>query len=337
MAADSRHKPATSDFPLHAFEICRSTDFEEVRALVRAEFDLDVVPTARGDTATDAVISCLNLPGLSLTYVHYGPPVEVRVRQPGRNYNVVLPLAGRVERDYADETQVCVPTRTSLRSPCRFMRTRFSAGARRVNLAIGRDTMVRRLSTLMGEGVYDDLVFERRLDLAHGFGASLRSYLFWAMGEFDRGAAWVNDDHMIAQVEDWIFSALLFSQPHNYTERLDRDRSRPAPKGVKRAVDFIHAHPERPLRLEDLVAVSGVPGRTLRKHFRDTFGVPPMAYLRKVRFERARRDLLDAAPGDTVADVAWRWGIRHMGRFSVDYRRLFGETPSQTARRRGRP
>ena len=188
MAADTRHKPATSDFPLHAFEICRSTDFEEVRALVRAEFDLDVVPTARGDTATDAVISCLNLPGLSLTYVHYGPPVEVRVRQPGRNYNVVLPLAGRVERDYADETQVCVPTRTSLRSPCRFTRTRFSAGARRVNLAIGRDAMVRRLSTLMGEGAYDDLVFERRLDLAHGFGASLRSYLFWAMGEFDRGA-----------------------------------------------------------------------------------------------------------------------------------------------------
>ena len=47
-------------------------------------------------------------------------------------------------------------------------------------------------------------------------------------------------------------------------------------------------------------------------------------------FQRARADLLDASPVETVNDIAWRWGFRNMGRFSVEYRRLFGERPSET-------
>jgi len=34
-----------------------------------------------------------------------------------------------------------------------------------------------------------------------------------------------------------------------------------------------------------------------------------------------------------VTDVALDWGFLHFGWFSQDYRRLFGETPSQTLHR----
>jgi len=33
------------------------------------------------------------------------------------------------------------------------------------------------------------------------------------------------------------------------------------------------------------------------------------------------------------ADVAWRWAFWHQSRFAADYRRLFGELPSETPRR----
>lgn len=37
-----------------------------------------------------------------------------------------------------------------------------------------------------------------------------------------------------------------------------------------------------------------------------------------------------------MTQVAYRWGFNHLSRFAADYRRLFGEVPSQTLRRRRR-
>jgi transcriptional regulator GlxA family with amidase domain len=59
-----------------------------------------------------------------------------------------------------------------------------------------------------------------------------------------------------------------------------------------------------------------------------------MHYLRDLRMERARAELLS---GDThnIAGVALRWGFAHMGRFSAGYKERYGESPSQSLRRRG--
>jgi transcriptional regulator GlxA family with amidase domain len=59
-----------------------------------------------------------------------------------------------------------------------------------------------------------------------------------------------------------------------------------------------------------------------------------MAYLRTVRMQRVREDLLKACDGDTVSAIATRWGFFEFGRFAGQYRKLYGETPSETLRRR---
>jgi transcriptional regulator GlxA family with amidase domain len=88
------------------------------------------------------------------------------------------------------------------------------------------------------------------------------------------------------------------------------------------------------LTLTDIVVASGVPGRTLFKHFRDFKGMSPMKYLRNARYTRIRDELMRADPDASVTEVALRWGVSHMGRFSVEYRRRFGESPSHTLGRR---
>jgi AraC family ethanolamine operon transcriptional activator len=74
--------------------------------------------------------------------------------------------------------------------------------------------------------------------------------------------------------------------------------------------------------------------RTIELGFQEVFGTTPRAYQRALRLNAARRDLLARRGADSVTAVALRWNLTHLGRFSVDYRRMFGEMPSATLRRR---
>jgi transcriptional regulator GlxA family with amidase domain len=134
-------------------------------------------------------------------------------------------------------------------------------------------------------------------------------------------------------LQQFIFTALLVSHPHNYSAALQRLERPIAPRDVKRAIDYIHAHVDAPITLADIVQASGVPGRTLFKHFNDCRGQSPMRYLRNVRLDNARETLRRADSGARVTEIATQWGFTHMGRFSVEYRLRFGESPSETLSR----
>ncbi|OMI10938.1 hypothetical protein BSN85_14115 [Bradyrhizobium brasilense] len=71
--------------------------------------------------------------------------------------------------------------------------------------------------------------------------------------------------------------------------------------------------------------------RTLRNAFNEIHGVPPCRRLRMLRLLHARKVLLVADRElTTVTHVATAWGFSELGRFSVEYRKAFGESPSQT-------
>ena len=110
--------------------------------------------------------------------------------------------------------------------------------------------------------------------------------------------------------------------------------SRVAPATVRRAVAFIEEHAGEPMTLADIAAAAGVQPRALQTAFGRYFDLTPMAYLRRVRLERAHRDLQagDAAAGAGVAEIAARWGFARAGRFAARYQQTYGQTPSHTLR-----
>jgi AraC-like DNA-binding protein len=102
---------------------------------------------------------------------------------------------------------------------------------------------------------------------------------------------------------------------------------------VRRVVEHIHAHAALPLTPADLARVADVSVRTLQETFQQLVGESPMATVRRVRLDRVREALRTAVPGTTtVADIARSWGFAHLGRFAIEYRRRFGERPSETLR-----
>jgi len=104
---------------------------------------------------------------------------------------------------------------------------------------------------------------------------------------------------------------------------------------VSRACAYIDAHLNQPITLNNLCVASGVQARTLEYGFAELLEVAPMSYLKSVRLSRTYKDLkASKSVGVSIAKIANRWGFRHMGQFSRDYRLLFNESPSATQARR---
>lgn len=73
--------------------------------------------------------------------------------------------------------------------------------------------------------------------------------------------------------------------------------------------------------------------RTVQNSFRAVADTTPLNYLRSVRLNGVRRDLMSTRAADaSIADIASRWGFFHMSHFAEDYQALFNELPSQTPR-----
>lgn len=97
---------------------------------------------------------------------------------------------------------------------------------------------------------------------------------------------------------------------------------------VDRVIAYVEQNPDADVTVAELCRHFRVSRRTLQTYFHDTLRESPLQYLRAYRLNRVRQVLRG---GDLrVQDAAGDWGFWHLGQFSHDYSRLFGELPSAT-------
>jgi AraC-like DNA-binding protein len=102
---------------------------------------------------------------------------------------------------------------------------------------------------------------------------------------------------------------------------------------LRRAAAFIEDNAHRDITTADIAAAASVTIRAVQLAFRRHWDTTPLAYLRRVRLDRAHRDLLAADPAhETVTAVAYRWGFPSTSRFAAQYRAAYGVLPSHTLR-----
>jgi AraC-like DNA-binding protein len=103
---------------------------------------------------------------------------------------------------------------------------------------------------------------------------------------------------------------------------------------MRRFEQVLEEHQERTLYVAEVCAKLGVSERTLRLHCQEHLEMSPHKYLWLRRMNLVRRALMLADHQvNTVTQVATDYGFYELGRFAVDYRKLFGEPPSVTLRR----
>ncbi len=120
----------------------------------------------------------------------------------------------------------------------------------------------------------------------------------------------------------------------------DRSHERPRPSRqhnrqfiVRKAEEVIRSRLSTPPSILELCEITGAGRRALFYAFDELLGLSPMAYLKSARLHEARRKIIASDQPRCVQTVARDLNFTHLGQFSIDYSRAFGESPSKTVKR----
>jgi transcriptional regulator GlxA family with amidase domain len=188
-------------------------------------------------------------------------------------------------------------------------------------------------------GVFDQITEPRpghTLHLDSHAPVSARAASTWVrtwglVTDITRDTAPAVPDLVVGQMSRMLATVTLAAFPNNAVVEPDfRDRHDAHPAAVTRAISLIEANPDLDLTVVDIARAAHVSTRALQLGFRRSLDTTPMAYLRRVRLEHARAELVAAVPGDdtTVTAVAARWGWARASRFAASYRAAYGRHPS---------
>jgi AraC-like DNA-binding protein len=198
---------------------------------------------------------------------------------------------------------------------------------------LGRLAVELELERMLGRAVRGPIAFELGMDVTAGRGLQCRAVI-------QALATQLSDPdplhpRLAAPLAQSLIVAVLLSATHDYSDELESGGGPAAASTVDRAREYIEAHVADPLTAVQIADAVGVSLRSLQHGFQVTLQTTPMRYLRDLRLHGARADLLSADPNFLgVAEIAYRWGFTHLGRFAEQYRRTFGDRPSDVLRSR---
>ena len=165
---------------------------------------------------------------------------------------------------------------------------------------------------------------ERRL-------AQSRSRLIAMMARVQDGSGYVDSEQAEQELERDLLEELLclFADPE--CDKSQRAASSPASYIVEKCHLLTLDDQANPLSVAALCERLRISRRTVQNSFRAVTQTTPVNYIRCIRLNGVRRELLGTRPGElSIGDAASRWGFFHLSHFAADYQALFGELPSQT-------
>ncbi|RTL50432.1 MAG: AraC family transcriptional regulator [Rhodocyclaceae bacterium] len=140
-----------------------------------------------------------------------------------------------------------------------------------------------------------------------------------------------------AQAEQMLVGSMLIHQSHTYSDEIQHPRNSDVPRIIRRAEEFMVEHCADPITMIDVARHLGVSLRSLYNRFQHYRSISPKAFLKGVRLDLVRRDLLEAkesGDANTVTNIAISRGFSHLGHFTKAYLERFGELPSKTIGKR---
>ncbi|MCK7613557.1 AraC family transcriptional regulator [Roseibium sediminicola] len=318
--------------PLDRFRCFETRDVDEARQIVAAHFCSHRLDRGSIQDCFDACQNRVAGQHLSLNYIRYGADVTIEPGELTDFYLIQIPIRGAADVSNGCRSVASTPRRASILNPDRHTKMRWHAGCEQILLQV-ETGFLREVAERMAGVPVDRVRFAPDFDLLGPKGAAWAAKLRGIFGAAQDGLAFAagQDGHQRI-LEEALVVALLESQANTASPLLERRDPVAAPAVLKRALHLIGGHFLDDLSLLDISSHARTSPRTLQILFKREFGSGPVHYLHDLRLAYARH-LLQVRDGNrSIADIAEASGHRHFGRFSVAYKKRFGESPRETLR-----
>jgi AraC-like DNA-binding protein len=255
--------------------------------------------------------------------VSYAMATKLVASSPGDCYQVQLTLAGHCEISTGLVTVQAGPGSFVVINPRTTYRKRSSSDARQLMIRLPRRTVEQLASAESGD---NPVLFDQSARPMPGALRDLIDFIWRDITTDGRRRSAVIDRsasrHLVRAVLHLLPNSASMVTPAN-----------DLPDCLSRADRFIRHNLARGIVLADIADAAGVSTRCLESAFRRHWRTTPVTHLRNVRLDSARRMLTQPSDGTSVTNVALAAGFSHLGRFSREYSRRFGELPSESLRR----
>jgi AraC-like DNA-binding protein len=314
--------------------IFRTYDLEHAREHLAGIFAENRLAYLANERRVDFQHRQAKLGAVTINSIRFG--VGVTLKTPGSHdfYLVQFTLSGacRLSQDRS-----CIDTPAgsiAIINPFRPFAMTVFPGTRRLMLRVDRLLVEREFQAWTGSDLTKRIEFNQPQMLTGEKVGTLTRYLRMLCDDLKSSSSAVEHPLVRDRIASALVSTLLVSMPHNMQCALEPAARSIAPFFVRRVERFMEENARQAINLEDLAGVAGVSARALQLAFQRFRETTPMAYLRVLRLELARRELAQAARnGGCVASVANACGFGHLSRFAAEYKARFNESPAQTLRR----
>ena len=249
----------------------------------------------------------------------------------GAPFQIIVPLIGSFELQFGQSRLAAVAGETAiLRS--NVVRTHSTAQSSRVGVSFDPCLLARTRAIMAGP----DAVIAPLGHSASAISFAHRPALFATVQRLCGMVDVMRDDGAMALtlgLEDtlyrWIATCLAAD------DAADASRAYvPRQTPLDDLCDAIRASYDRPMTLTEMEAATGLSARGLQYAFQRRFGCSPTQWQRRERLTMARDQLAMAGPEVSITDLAHAMGFASSAAFAAQYKRRFGETPSQTRRKK---
>ncbi len=283
-----------------------------------------------------ATLHGVRLRNVSMLYIDLHVAATIDIPESGRYFAVHMPMNGVATVHHPSSTFQANTMRSLVSSPGTPLRLELGLDAPLLLVRIEQQAMTAHVTRLIGRNLVKPLVFDPEFDLATEAAMRWHAAVQLVHTEVYHAGSLIQDGCAIGPVEELVMSSLLYLQSSNYHADITRPASaNPRRTVIQQAMDFIDDHLAERITMDSLARAVHMSVRSIQQGFRSELGISPMAFVRERRLERVHEELADAIPSDgvTVTAVAERWGFHHLGSFAVEYRKRWGEAPSETLRR----
>lgn len=271
----------------------------------------------------------------TLGTLEYGTDVTISVEDVEHLncYSLSLPVVGEQELLLGGNRLRSDADHGLILSPDDSQELTIAGNCRKVQVAITQTAMHQTLEQMLQRPIQAPLRFASVMDAVNGSSASWWRLARYHLAELENSRELYDQVVFSRDIESALIKGLILAQPNNYSAELRQLLDVKLPFYLLRAKDFIHANAREAVHLEDIERASGVSRFKLFEDFKKYFALSPMAYLKKVRLSAVRQEMLEDRSARNISVIAMGWGFTHLGRFSSEYRKLFGESPSVTLQR----